>query len=574
MPGFLFDNPKPGRAKGALALYITGSLPTGKPGDAYEGRLQIHNAIGACQVRQIDGDTLPRGSSITVDQATQEIVVAWPAYMPDDMPIVNGNFEAGDIGWLKGDGWTIENTGGGNDGFGSKVAVYRGYGESFLEGSTFYPVTPGQTFTGQGNVQQGASDARAVGAGIGVRYYDAGRNTLTFQPGVFIDSGSHGQWHFSTGTFTAPSGAAYVRPAVRAARNRQNKPLWFDDFSWSLTGGGVGINVDATFNLTLQVTDSAGRSAIWTGVLRIRDAATWDLTWANRSPPNGVNSCVWAPSFGKWIVLGTDNKIYSSTDGVVFTYVRDNPTSGATQPNILSYANGRVYIGGNPMYYTTDGVTWVAAANTYVVTRLVYTGHGEYIGQWQGNGSGVFVSTDGINFTVRDTGIFHLAGTDIRVMDNVVLIFMPSGSNGGKVLRSVDYGHTFVTVALPNNGNVSMAAVDVDRGMVVAVGPSLSDGGLGYLSTNSGATFTAVASDFPSGNNWEAVAFAREAGMFVVIHQSGGKYAYSIDGSTWGVGPFSSQIPGSARRAMAWSPEKLQIVLGTDSAVCVAQFVY
>ncbi|MCZ5970843.1 hypothetical protein O5281_26625, partial [Escherichia coli] len=64
-----------------LPLYITGTLPYVASRLAYEGRLQIHNAIGRCSVEILPGsDALPPGSSIYIDHATQEIVIVWPPY--------------------------------------------------------------------------------------------------------------------------------------------------------------------------------------------------------------------------------------------------------------------------------------------------------------------------------------------------------------------------------------------------------------------------------------------------------------------------------------------------------------
>lgn len=268
MSARIYDRPDLDQRRGRLALYVTGALPNGKPGLAYEGRLQIHNAIGACTVEQIDGDTLPPGSSLYIDG--DEVVVAWPAYTETSAPIFNGDFEQGDVGWLKGAGWTIENSGGGNDGFGAKVAVYRGQGESFLEAAAYFPAQL-QGFAGKVNVQQGASSAGNVGAGIGVRYYDADHQLVATQLGRFIDSGSKGAWHWSEGDFSVPGAVAYLRPVVRGYRRRENKPLWVDDASWEYQAI-LGINAEATFNLSLRVRDSAGRSALWSGAVVVEDS--------------------------------------------------------------------------------------------------------------------------------------------------------------------------------------------------------------------------------------------------------------------------------------------------------------
>jgi len=253
-----------------LPLRVTGTLANASPGAPYEGRLQIRNSIGPCSVQQIGGAALPPGSSLYVDNITKEVVVAWPAYQETGViPIAggNGNFEAGDTGWEKGVGWTIEASGGDNDGFGAGVGVYRGQGESFMEAQAYAPTFPGQAFTAQVNVQQGASSKHNVGAGIGVRYYDLEKNPLALQLGTFIDDGSKGAWHMSTGAFQTPPGAWLARAVIRGNRTRQNKPLWVDDASWSLQGT-LGINFVTTLCFTLRVRDSAGRTADWTSPAR------------------------------------------------------------------------------------------------------------------------------------------------------------------------------------------------------------------------------------------------------------------------------------------------------------------
>lgn len=265
----IYDRPDLDQQSHRPALFINGDFPIAKPGLAYDGRLQIRNPVGACTVEQIDGDQLPPGASLYVDNASHEVVVTWPPYSLTDSPILNGNFEMGDVDWIKDAGWTIENTGGGNDGFGSKVAVFLGQGEAFLEAANYYPVQA-QVFSAKINVQQGASSAGNVGASIGVRYYDAAKTLIATQLGRFIDSGSKGAWHWSEGVFSQPAGAIYQRPIVRAYRRRENKKLWVDDASWSYRAI-LGVDDQLSYNLTIRVRDSAGRSALWNGKITVRD---------------------------------------------------------------------------------------------------------------------------------------------------------------------------------------------------------------------------------------------------------------------------------------------------------------
>ena len=77
----LYDRPDLTQKFGKLALYVAGTLPGAFIDEAYEGRLQIHNAIGACSAELING-AVPPGGGVYVDNDTHEVVVTWPAY-PD-----------------------------------------------------------------------------------------------------------------------------------------------------------------------------------------------------------------------------------------------------------------------------------------------------------------------------------------------------------------------------------------------------------------------------------------------------------------------------------------------------------
>ncbi len=281
----IFDRPDLDQRRGRLALFVTGAFAVAKPSLVYESRLQIHNQVGGATVEQIDGDQLPPGHALYVDG--DEVVIAWPAYQETGViPFAggNGNFEKGDTGWSKGAGWFIEAAGGDNDGFGAYVGVYRGQGDSFMEAEAYSPTFPGQTFSAQLNVQQGASSKYNVGAAIAMRYYDGAKNLIADQMGPFIDDGSKGAWHLSQGTFITPAGASFVRGAARGGRFRENKPLWVDDASWTLQAT-VGINHEKTLALTLRVRDSAGRSYLWRGQVIVADRPVAYRAFANFGTP-------------------------------------------------------------------------------------------------------------------------------------------------------------------------------------------------------------------------------------------------------------------------------------------------
>ena len=261
---------------GLLALYVSGNLPNAKPGLAYEGRLKIHNAEGACTAEQIGGDTLPPGSSVFVDNATQQVVVAWPAYAEFVTPLQNPNFESGDLS-----GWTLTPKGGtatatadtsqkfdgayslrwpGGKGLGSEGGI-----EVEAWNNTIGPCLPGQRVT---------SHARCMynpgGHNFGSRY----QGLLRFLDGAgmpigpavrgrqFKGRGENGRWNDASATGVGPVGTKGVQ--MGAWLTGSNAPVWLDSASWDVPSS-VGINIETTLNLMLRVRDSAGRTALWYG---------------------------------------------------------------------------------------------------------------------------------------------------------------------------------------------------------------------------------------------------------------------------------------------------------------------
>src|SRR3546814_3768796 len=94
----LYDRGHEGYDKsiGSKLLYIDGILPDSPQDDAYEGRLQIHNAVGACSVKILSSENLPVGASVYVDNSNSQVVVAWPAKNVVPTDLVNPGFETGE----------------------------------------------------------------------------------------------------------------------------------------------------------------------------------------------------------------------------------------------------------------------------------------------------------------------------------------------------------------------------------------------------------------------------------------------------------------------------------------------
>ncbi|MGH8037089.1 MAG: hypothetical protein ACREPD_05040 [Stenotrophomonas sp.] len=265
MSSRIYDRPDLDQRQRLLALLVVGNLPAALPMLAYEGRLQIYNAVGACTVRQIDGDKLPPGHRLYVDQATREVVVAWPAYQAGAAPIVNPGFESGPTGWQGGSGWSVTTLGPITGQWAGEYATNRG--EAVLSNTARYEVYPGQRTNAKCKVRQGATAEGNAGASVLLEYRDADGVVVSTQEGNRVMSATKGAVYDSKVLGTAPAGAATVNIASNGIRYRENKPLFVDDFEWDHTVAAVGLDHDAEFRLTLQVTDSAGRSAIWRGAI-------------------------------------------------------------------------------------------------------------------------------------------------------------------------------------------------------------------------------------------------------------------------------------------------------------------
>lgn len=256
-----------------LPLYITGTLDSGKPGDAYEGRLQIHNQAGACVVLSVTGDDLPVGGTVSIDG--DEVVVAWPAYAEAAAPITNPGFEDGMAGWQGGAGWSTTTD---NPIAGTRSAVFKDApGSSILSSLSRYPVDAGDTIHASAAIRQGASSAGNAGAGVRMEFRDAAGALVGHKDGNMVMSASNNAVKPSTVTVTPgdrPAGTELVNIACHGLRKRQNREVWADTFAWDHAVAAAGINADATICITIQIRDSAGRTASWSGCVSVSASKT------------------------------------------------------------------------------------------------------------------------------------------------------------------------------------------------------------------------------------------------------------------------------------------------------------
>lgn len=263
----IYDRPDLDQDVYQPALYVNGRFARAKPSLAYEGRLQIRNSIGGCSVLQIGGDKLPEGSQLRVDQATKEVVVAWPAYQTAQAPIANPGFEQGNTGWELGPGWVIATE---NPPTGQWAAGYNNNpGQSRISSASRYSVQVGQVTSAKCDVRQGASSEGNAGASVMLEYRNAAGEVIHTVEGNQVLSASKNRVYPSSVFGAAPPGAATVNVAGNGIRYRENKILFVDNFQWDHTVPSAGINFETVLNIVLRVNDSTGRSFVWSGPITV-----------------------------------------------------------------------------------------------------------------------------------------------------------------------------------------------------------------------------------------------------------------------------------------------------------------
>ncbi|MGX9710031.1 LamG-like jellyroll fold domain-containing protein [Stenotrophomonas maltophilia group sp. LNF259] len=272
MTARIYDRPDLDQFKALLPLMVLGSFPSATPSQAYEGRLQILNGVGDCFVRQIDGAKLPEGHRLYVDQATRQVVLAWPAYQPGAAPIDNPGFESGPVGWDSGAGWVIATE---NPPEGSWAAGFNNTnGESIISNRARYSVYPGQVTNAKCKVRQGASSEGNAGASVLLEYRDLSGDVVHRVEGNRVMSASKNRVYDSNVTGHAPSNAETVNIAGNGIRFRENKILFVDSFEWDHSVAAAGINYETSLCITLLVSDSAGRSVQWSGCIQVGNPAS------------------------------------------------------------------------------------------------------------------------------------------------------------------------------------------------------------------------------------------------------------------------------------------------------------
>ncbi|HHA2944466.1 TPA: hypothetical protein ACOFEE_004058, partial [Stenotrophomonas maltophilia] len=207
------------------------------------------------------------GAQLRVDQATKEVVVAWPAYQTAQAPIANPDFEQGKTGWELGPGWNITTE---NPPSGQWSAGYWGnWGTSRISNAARYTVQAGQITTAKCDVRQGASSEGNAGASVMLEYRNAAGEVIYTVEGNQVMSASKNRVYPSSVFGAAPPGAATINVAGNGIRYRENKILFVDNFQWDHTVPSAGINFETVLNVVLRVNDATGRSFVWSGPITV-----------------------------------------------------------------------------------------------------------------------------------------------------------------------------------------------------------------------------------------------------------------------------------------------------------------
>lgn len=434
----LYDRPDLDQQKFLPALYVDGIFPSAYPADSYEGRIQIYNGIGECRVRQLAGDTLPSGSQLYVDQATKQVVVAWPGYVTQAAPIPNPGFEDGINGWEAGAGWSV---GTDNPIAGARSAGYlNAHGSSIISSLSRYPVNPGVPIFAQCQVRQGASSEGNAGGCVRLEYRDADGVVIDSRDGNMVLSASKNAVYPSRLNSSPPPNAATVNIAGNGVRYRENKKVWVDSFQWDHYVTAAGTNIERSFNLTLQVSDSRGRSYIWTGSIAVM---VWDGSWIGLlfpgisvMPWRGVANAIYYQGKGRMLVGGHDGNIWWSDDrGATFT----RTTSPLNSTPYYTYAFD---------YNDRDGV--LVACGSYISRSL---DGGQTWGRVYNNGDGAWWMPKWI----PEWNIFIVVGGGAYTRRILTLDYMgasPANKSGTGNYEAVFYSPMFDrAVCLPSNTN-------------------------------------------------------------------------------------------------------------------------
>lgn len=445
---FLFGKPL-GKPRELPDLEVTGTLPGYKVGIEYEGKLSILNSVGRCKVDIVESD-LPPGAYAVVDQIAKKVVVRWPAYQPptiEETSIVNGDFNTGDLsGWQPTSKWQVakyDTTGVGLTGWewdnarainnypdhateyplGNKAAFYTAPDSIGSLVSISYPVSYGQTITAKSTWDQGPSNKRNNSEYTVLRFSDDNGNPRGSEVlGNVIHDLTNTQLHTSSVSAAVPFGATKMTVILRVERRRYARPVVVDNVKVSGLSYSVGnLDPDKVFSVTLRVTDSLNRVALWSGEIHPY-SAEWDGSWDVFTIGPGIYSTE-APSVPCWIppaglyfsrggdyVSGTKKQVLASSNLSSWSYYGGTASQGYSAFRQFAYMENVDRIvssnGWFPIYSGNGGTTWTDAGSSYWYPKnfLYVPAHGA---AYCSGGAGVdtlFRTTTGLSWTSVSAG--------------------------------------------------------------------------------------------------------------------------------------------------------------------------
>lgn len=224
------------------------------------------------------------------------------------IPLVNGNFEAGDTAYTKDAGWAIST---GDAYQGTYKGIFTGAGSGTIKASGVYAATAGQVITA--TVKAKVLDA-ADGATAFLKWYDASNVLISTTTGL-ESSVESGVWMQLQVVSQGPANAAFVVFGVEATRT-VGANVMIDDARWDYAAplearrlayratqdtAGVSGVVEPTWPTTLgtRVTDG---TVIWEAV-----ELDW-IEWTARPiMESGLTEPVWPTTVGAFVGDGTIN---------------------------------------------------------------------------------------------------------------------------------------------------------------------------------------------------------------------------------------------------------------------------
>ncbi len=276
--------------------------------------------------------------------------------------------------------------------------------------------------------------------------------------------------------------------------------------------------VDGTISVRNIITDTSDTSASFT----IGDGGGTPATWTGRAAPSGFMQNGVAYGSSKFVSVGYNRTILTSTDGISWT-ARTAPDSNFYQGNSVTWDGNQFVLVGDssnlatyvPVIATSpDGVTW---------TRRSWT-----------NGGG-------------ETQLVDVAGTASRLT--------AVGMNGA-IITSTDAGASWSSEAAPGGTITSLAGIADNGSLRIAVGRNSSSQGVLIANSGSGWAQTGTPA-----SNWVPRDVIWTGSLWVVVGADsviGGANAvvmYSSDGSAWTRVdlPTDATPAGYALRDITWT---------------------